>query len=346
MPNTFSMCAGTRRTSALCACNRASASALPPVPVCTTRGLPPGHGWPPRACYPSRRCRRRCPWAHRAEWHPTRPRRGRWPWSPRRRGSARHAGSVATWALWPYTGLRRRWPVRHVSGSCWMLADGSSVARTSVPVRTTTPQLSSWCVGASNNDWSRGRRTSSRRNYTKVVRSCVAKPQNRRKLARSSSALARRTLNRSCHIDSSSARNSASGGQLGSPLDRCGGAGQQAIHLRPVHQGRHLVQRRAVPKGQTTNGQPLLPDPPTCHARLPNSRQHGQNAPRRIKSPMRRPHYSTGQLFYQRRQLGYRCSQHISNETQYVRAILRLWLKGLQAYDHTCTKMKSKSQNF
>lgn len=75
---------------------------------------------------------------------------------------------------------------------------------------------------ASNNTQSNPRRTSSARKRTKAVRSgvgsCAAKPQNRLKLARSSKASARRKSERSCHVASRSARNSANGGQPASPL--------------------------------------------------------------------------------------------------------------------------------
>lgn len=108
-----------------------------------------------------------------------------------------------------------------------MLADGTSVASTSVPVRTITPLASSWRVTASNSARyrsrrTRSRRTSSRRKRTKAVRSgvgsCAAKPRKRRKLARSSSASASRTSERSCQVASSRARKRASGGQPSSPF--------------------------------------------------------------------------------------------------------------------------------
>ena len=50
-----------------------------------------------------------------------------------------------------------------------MLADGSGVASTNVPVRTTTPRRSSWRVTASNNARSRPRRTRAARKRTKAV---------------------------------------------------------------------------------------------------------------------------------------------------------------------------------
>ena len=60
------------------------------------------------------------------------------------------------------------------------------------------------------------------RKRTKAVRSGVgpwaAKPQNRQKLARSSSASASRTSDRSCQVANSKPQNSASGGQPGSPF--------------------------------------------------------------------------------------------------------------------------------
>ena len=65
--------------------------------------------------------------------------------------------------------------------------------------------------------------TSSLRNRTKAVRSGVASfaenPQKRRKEARSSTASANFTSDRSYQIDRSNALNIASGGQAGSPLE-------------------------------------------------------------------------------------------------------------------------------
>jgi hypothetical protein len=100
-----------------------------------------------------------------------------------------------------------------------MLANGTSVASTSVPVRTMTPFAASWRVAASNSARSSPCASSSRRKWTKAVRSGVgswaAKPQ---KLVRSSSASTSLTSERSCQVASSRARNSASGGQPGSPF--------------------------------------------------------------------------------------------------------------------------------
>lgn len=73
-----------------------------------------------------------------------------------------------------------------------MLADGTRVASTGVPVRTTTPRASSRRLTALNSVRSGPQRTSSRRKRTKAVRSGggsrAAKPQNRQKLALSSNA--------------------------------------------------------------------------------------------------------------------------------------------------------------
>ena len=64
-----------------------------------------------------------------------------------------------------------------------MLAEGSRVASTNVPVRTTTPRWSSWRVTILNTARFSPRRSSSARKRTKAVRSGVAssaaKPQNR-----------------------------------------------------------------------------------------------------------------------------------------------------------------------
>ena len=77
-------------------------------------------------------------------------------------------------------------------------------------------------VTFSNSVRSNPRGISARRKRTKAVRSGVAsvleKPQKRRNDARSASASASLTSDRSCHTASSSALKIASGGQAGSPL--------------------------------------------------------------------------------------------------------------------------------
>ena len=110
------------------------------------------------------------------------------------------------------------------------LADAMIVASTSVPVLTVTALALSWAVTVVNSSRSRLRAISALRKRTKAVRSGVSsvleKPQKVRNEARSSSASASLTSDRSCHTDRSSALrlrsgeplNIASGGHAGSPF--------------------------------------------------------------------------------------------------------------------------------
>ena len=131
------------------------------------------------------------------------------------------SASAPTWALKPWTA---RFPLcftRRASSSS-SLAGAMMVASTSVPVLTVTAFDLSCIVTASNRARSSLYATSSLRNLTKAVRSGVASfaenPQKRRKEARSSSASASFTSDRSYQIDRSRALNIACGGQAGSPL--------------------------------------------------------------------------------------------------------------------------------
>lgn len=96
------------------------------------------------------------------------------------------------------------------------------VASTMVPAFTVMAFAVSWAVTASNNTRSREWPTNCRRKRTKAVRSGVAsvpeKPQKRRNDARSSSASASFTSDRSYQTASSMALNIAKGGQAGSPF--------------------------------------------------------------------------------------------------------------------------------
>jgi hypothetical protein len=102
------------------------------------------------------------------------------------------------------------------------LADAMIVASTMVPVFTCTAFAFSWRVTASNRARSRPAATRALRKRTKAVRSGVGsvleKPQNRRNEARSSSASASFTSDRSYQTDTSSPLNIASGGHAASPL--------------------------------------------------------------------------------------------------------------------------------
>src|SRR3954452_20099563 len=102
-----------------------------------------------------------------------------------------------------------------------MLAEGISVASTNVPVRTTTPLAVSCAVMAANSVRSSPRCTSSARKRTKAVRSGVgsftAKPQNRRKLARSVNASSSFTSDRSCQTANNMPLKRLRGGQPASP---------------------------------------------------------------------------------------------------------------------------------
>ena len=130
---------------------------------------------------------------------------GRWRHAPCSHAPACNGGARPTrFSVGADTGRSDQGRV-HQRGRAHQVAAGIQLARHRLeqgPVQTTTHPL-----GTKAHEGGAFRRGS-----------WAANPQNRRKLARSSSASASRTSERSCHIANSSARNSASGGQLGSPL--------------------------------------------------------------------------------------------------------------------------------
>ena len=103
-----------------------------------------------------------------------------------------------------------------------LLAEPITVASISVPLRIVAPFCSRSRAIAAKRLLSSPCATSARRKRTKAVRSGVAssreKPQKRRKLARSESASAKATSERSCQVASNSALNIAKGGQAFSPF--------------------------------------------------------------------------------------------------------------------------------
>src|SRR5579863_4143824 len=129
--------------------------------------------------------------------------------------------SAPTWALKPCTAVRPLCLTQRPSPSV-SLAEAMIVASTRLPVLTVIDLAFSSAVTVSNNVRSKPCVIRARRKRTNAVRSGVAslleKPQKRRNDARSSSASASLTSERSYQTASSSALNIASGGQAGSPL--------------------------------------------------------------------------------------------------------------------------------
>ena len=143
----------------------------------------------------------------------------------------------------------------------------------------------------------RPRRTSSARKADKAVRSGVAswpaKPQNRRKLARSSSDSARRTTERSFHTASSNARNRGSGGQPNSPF----------AQLEMSTSSRYSSGQSGIVADSSNDGPPqsdslstvgfFLTDNPTCHRPATTATMPcNQNVSRWLKRLAHRSHQS------------------------------------------------------
>ncbi len=141
--------------------------------------------------------------------------------------------------------------------------------RDASPVRTVGPRVSSWRTTSPNSGFSSRSRTSSRRKRTEAVRSGVASraeaPQNRRKLARSSSASVTFTFDRSCQKPMSSTLSSAGGGQPGSPRPGRRDRPEPRLERAPV-------ERR--PALRPHDPHRLLHDPPSTHPCLPPPRQN------------------------------------------------------------------------